>query len=101
MLAHFLVMYCHYRYPVLMADAPQEIDLTSLTQEQLLVGIGDMVLSLLESHRVVIAARRDDSVITFINPVLLLSASPESLAKLLLESWSEEQVEEFLGHIYG
>jgi len=78
-----------------------DIDLTSLKPEQILAGIGDMVMGLLGTNRVAVVVQRDDGVISFINPLILQTTSPEELAKCLLESWSEEQIEEFLGHVYG
>ena len=78
-----------------------DIDLSSLTPEQVISGIGDMVLSLLQSHRAAIIISRDDGVVTFLNPLVLADVPPESLVPRLLGSWSEEQISEFLAHVYG
>jgi hypothetical protein len=78
-----------------------EVDLTGLSQEQLFQGIADMVLSLLQSHRVALLVSREDGVITFLNPILLQSLPAEVLANALLESWPEDKVGEMLEHVYG
>lgn len=78
-----------------------EVDLTGLSQEQLFQGIADMVISLLQSHRVALLVSRDDGVITFLNPILLRDLPAEALANVLLESWPEDKVAEMLEHVYG
>jgi len=78
-----------------------EVDLTGLSQEQLFQGIADMVISLLQSHRVALLVSRDDGVITFLNPILLRDLPAEALANALLESWPEDKVAEMLEHVYG
>jgi hypothetical protein len=78
-----------------------EVDLTGLNKEQLHLGLADMVLSLIRSHRIAILVGRPDGVITFINPIIMQEISPEVLAAALLESWSEEDVGQFMEHVYG
>lgn len=78
-----------------------EVDLTGLSQEQLFQGIADMVISLLQSHRVALLVSRDDGVITFLNPILLRGLPAEAFANVLLESWPEDKVAEMLEHVYG
>ena len=78
-----------------------EVDMTSLSLEQTLVGMGDMVRSLLSSSRVVLMVQRDDGALTFINPLVVQHIPPKYLAEVLLETWDEAQVEEFLEHVYG
>jgi hypothetical protein len=78
-----------------------EVDLRNMNQEQLFLGIADMVLSLLRSHRVALVVSRQDGVITFVNPVILQGLPQEDVAAALLESWSDADVSEFLEHLYG
>lgn len=78
-----------------------EVDLTGLSQEQLFHGLSDMVLSFLRRDRAVILLARADGALTFINPTILQDIPAEKLAQTLLESWSEEEVSQFLEHVYG
>lgn len=78
-----------------------DIDFSSLTKEQTLSGMGDLFLSMLATNRASIAVLSQKGEITLLNPAILAKVDPESLAQILLESWDEEEVEEFLGYVYG
>lgn len=78
-----------------------EVNLTNLSEEQLLAGLADTVLGLLRKDRVVLLVARPDGALTFINPVLLQQIPAESLATTLLENWEPEDVVSILEHIYG
>ena len=81
-------------------DSANEIDLTSLKDEQFLTGIGDLVIQLVGSYRAALVVRREDGVLTFLDVALIKQIPPEKMAEVLLESWDDAQVEEFLGYVY-
>jgi len=84
-----------------MAKQHSDIDLTEMSKEQVLVGMGDLLMSLLTANRVAVAAMDKEGRVTFINPLVIFSqVSPETLASELLEAWPEEEVEKILEHIY-
>lgn len=78
-----------------------DIDISSMTKEQVLAGVGDLVLSMLGAHRVAVVVMNKEGAITFLNPLVVQEIGPETLASHLLGAWSEEQVESLLEHIYG
>lgn len=78
-----------------------DIDLTSMSKEQVLSGMGDLLLGMLGTHKVAVAVMSSEGAVTFLNPLVVTDIPPESLAKELIESWSEEEVEKLLEHIYG
>lgn len=77
-----------------------DIDLTNMTKEQVLAGMGDLLLGMLGSHRIAIAVMSEEGAVTFLNPLLVRAISPEDMARELLSSWSEEEVAKFLEHVY-
>ena len=82
-------------------EKAEEIDLTGLSEEQTLQGISDMLLTMLANNRCAVVVAREDGALTFLNPLLLQSVPPETMTKLLLESWDDEQVHSFLEFLYG
>ena len=83
-----------------MAKKDADIDLTEMTQEQVLVGMGDVLMGMLATNKVAIAVMSDSGAVTFVNPLVVTQIRPESLAQELLSSWTEEEVEKLLEHIY-
>lgn len=83
-----------------MADNHQDIDLSNLTKEQVLTGVGDTLLGMLGINKVAICALNSEGAVTFLNPLIVQHIPPEAFAAVLLESWSEEEVERFLVHVY-
>jgi hypothetical protein len=78
----------------------EDIDLTAMSREQVLTGVGDLLMTMLGSNRLVVVATSKRGAITFLNPLLSQYIPPEEMARVLLESWDEEEVEEFLSHVY-
>ena len=84
-----------------MPEKHSDIDLTEMSKEQVLVGMWDLLMGMLISNKVAIAAMSEEGKVTFINPLIIASlVPPETLASELLDSWSEEEVEKILEHIY-
>lgn len=77
-----------------------DIDLTKMSTEQVLVGMGDLLMNMLATNKVAVVLMSDKGAVTFLNPLLVQKISPEDLAKELLNSWSEEEVVQVLEHIY-
>ena len=84
-----------------MMPKSSDIDLTPLSEEQILSGMGDLLLGMLTSHKVALAVLSPEGAVTFLNPLICRSIPPEALAAQLLESWSEDEVATVLEHIYG
>lgn len=82
-------------------SSDSDIDLTALTREQVLVGMGDLLLSMLGTHRVALAVMSEEGAVTFLNPMLILNVKPEELASGLVDSWDEEEIAKLLEHVYG
>ena len=78
-----------------------DIDLTHMTKEQILAGMGDLLLGMLGTNRVAVAVMSDSGAVTFLNPMAVQHIPPEALVGELLEAWAEDEVESLLGHIYG
>jgi hypothetical protein len=83
-----------------MPDEHQDIDLSDMTKEQVLTGVGDLLLGMLGTNQVALCAMSSTGAITFLNPLLVQHIPPGALARALLEPWSEEEVERFLAHVY-
>ena len=77
-----------------------DIDLTKMSTEQVLVGMGDLLMNMLATNKVAIVLMSNEGAVTFLNPLLVRSIDPEDLAKELLNSWSEDEVMKVLEHIY-
>jgi len=77
-----------------------DIDLTNMTKEQVLTGMGDLLLGMLGTHRVAVSVMSEEGAVTFLNPLLVKLLPAEDLARELLSSWSEDEVEKFLEHVY-
>jgi len=77
-----------------------DINLSEMSKEQVLVGIGDLLMSLLGTHRIAVVAMSERGAVTFLNPLLVQNIPPEEMARVLLESWDESEVEELLSHVY-
>lgn len=85
-----------------MPEKHSDIDLTEMSKEQVLVGMGDLLMGMLASNKVAVAVMSEEGKVTFVNPLIIASrVPPEALASELLNSWSEEEVEKILEHIYG
>lgn len=78
----------------------EDINLESLSEEQLLVGMGDLFLTMLGNNRVAVAVMSEEGAVTFLNPLLVQHIPAERLAESLLSSWSDDEVEKLLEHIY-
>ena len=76
------------------------IDLSEMSREQVLVGIGDLLMGMLGSNRVSVVAMSGKGAVTFLNPLIVQHIPPEAMARVLLETWDEEEVEEILAHVY-
>ena len=84
-----------------MMPKSSDIDLTTLSKEQILSGMGDLLLGMLTTHKVALAVMSSEGAVTFLSPLICRNIPPEELAAQLLESWSEDEVAEALEHIYG
>lgn len=85
-----------------MPEKHSDIDLTEMSKEQVLVGMGDLLMGMLIANKVAVAVMSEEGKVTFVNPLIIASrVPPEALAAELLSSWSEEEVENILEHIYG
>jgi hypothetical protein len=84
-----------------MSDNSNDIDLSSLSKDQALAGLGDMVLSLLSEHRVAILVQREDGIVTFVNPTVICRVPEEEIVQALIDSWDDDEIAKLLGHIYG
>ena len=78
-----------------------DIDISSMSKEQVLAGVGDLMLSMLGAHRVAVAVMSNKGDVTFLNPLIIQKIDPEVIAQRLLDAWPEEEVESLLEHIYG
>ena len=78
-----------------------DVDLTPLEKDQLLEGLGDVILSLVSESGAAIVVSREDGAMTFLNPVILREIPPEMMAQALLNTWEEDSVELFLKKLYG
>tara|TARA_Y100000034_G_scaffold117718_1_gene157475 strand:+ start:282 stop:533 length:252 start_codon:yes stop_codon:yes gene_type:complete len=79
----------------------KDIDLASLSETQVLQGLGDLARSLLRSKRVAVFFLREDSAVTIVDPGVIAALPPEALIAALVDSWEETQIQEFLEHVYG
>jgi len=77
-----------------------DIDLSAMSKEQVLAGVGDLLMTMLGSNRLAVVAMSGKGAVTFLNPLLALHIPPEELARVLLESWDDTEVEELLAHVY-
>lgn len=80
---------------------PTDIDLTALTKEQVLTGVGDVLLGMLGVNRVALAVMDSNGTLTFLNPIVVKGIDPEALIQELVKTWTEEEIEKLLEHIYG
>lgn len=79
----------------------EDIDISSLTKEQVVAGVGDVLLNLLITNKIAVCAMSSSNSVTFLNPLIVRFIPAEELAKVLLEAWEDDEVVEFLEHVYG
>jgi len=77
-----------------------DVDLTEFSLREVRERVGELVEMSIRKNRVSVLVLRDDGVLTHVDPDILKDAPVESVIKALLAAeWSEDQIEEFLGHL--
>ena len=81
-----------------MADTPP-LDLSKLSLREAREHIGELVEMSLKKSRIAILVMRTDDILTILDSHLLTELEPETLIHVLLSSWDEDQIAEFLQHL--
>jgi hypothetical protein len=84
-----------------MNNNDSDINLQSLSEEQVLQGLGDLVRNLLVNKRAAIFVLRADNAVTIVDPKVIREIPVEALVTALADSWEEADLEEFLAYVYG
>ena len=79
----------------------QDVDLTDQSIRETQQKLGELVQICLRKDRIALFLLRSDGIVTITGPKLLGQADPADVAGVLLDSWSEQQIEEFLGYLDG
>lgn len=74
-------------------------DLSDLSLKETREQVGQLVETSLRQFRMSVLVLRNDGILTVLDPSLLAHLPPETMAQYLVDSWSEEQMLEFLGYL--
>lgn len=81
-----------------MPTAP-DVDLSTSSIREMREKLGELAQMSLAKSRVAVFVVREDGVLTLLPPKVLCEVQAEDLALHLLDSWGEDQIEEFLIHL--
>jgi hypothetical protein len=78
-----------------------DVDLTDQSIRETQQKLGELAQICLRKDRIALFLLRADGIVTITSPKLIGQADPADVAGVLLDSWSEQQIEEFLGYLDG